>query len=203
MRMATSVAAALLAGLCLLPGGALAGKAKTPAGPAPQPFGLVLGVTGEAEAARLCQAEKGTATARGNVDARPATRGDNDPEGLPNPRAVLVEVAGLPMPGVESTRLGFFDDHLYLIRYRFALQHDARALMDQLKAKYGEPAESTGLVRTYEWRFVDVTLTFRDELVGADTLTFVHDKLQQAMADSSTALRREKLGQKADNQRGF
>lgn len=203
MKTVTTLAGVLLACLCLQPAAALAGKPKAPTAPAPQPFGLVLGATSEAEAARLCQAEKGTATARGNVDARPAARADNDPEGLPNPRAVLVEVAGLPMPGVESTRLGFFDDHLYLIRYRFAVQHDARALMEQLKAKYGEPVESTGIVHSYEWRFVDVTLTFRDEMVGADTLTFVHDKLQQAMVDSSAALWRDKIGQKADSQRGF
>lgn len=203
MKIARFAAGALLASLMALPGAALASKAKAPTEPSPQPFGLVLGVTGEAEAARLCQAEKGKATARGFVDARPATQADNDPEGLPNPRAVLVEVAGLPMPGVESTRLGFFDDQLYLIRYRFALQHDARALMDQLKAKYGEPTESAGLVHSYEWRFVGVTLTFRDELVGADTLTFTHDALQQAMVDASAALWREKLGQKADSQRGF
>lgn len=203
MKVALVPAWALMACLVTLPGVALASKAKASTAPAPQPFGLVLGVTTEAEAGSRCQAEKARATARGLVDARPATQADNDPEGLPNPRAVLVDVAGLPMPGVESTRLGFFDDHLYLIRYRFAVQHDARALMEQLKAKYGDPVESAGMVHSYEWRFVDVTLTFRDEILGADTLTFVHDKLQQDMVEASAAIWRDNLSQKAGSQRGF
>lgn len=202
MKHASPALATLLACLLALPVAAL-GKPKAPTTPAPEPFGLHLGVTTEAQARAALAAEKAQVTARGNVDARPDTQVDNNPQGLPNPRAVLMDVTGLPMPGVESTRLGFFDDHLYQIRYRFALQHDAHALMEQLKAKYGEPTEGGELVHTYEWRFVDVTLTFRDEVLGADTLTFVHDKLQQAMVASSAALWQQQLSSKAGEQRGF
>lgn len=139
--------AALALGLALA--GAVQAKEALPA--PPQPFGLVLGRTTEAEARTLCRQEKAEATARGVVDARPAPGAA--PEPVPNARTVLLDVSGLPMAGLESTRLAFLDDRLYAIAYRFAAGHDARPLLQQLEAKYGKPEEQPGLARRFEWRF--------------------------------------------------
>lgn len=132
MRAVNGWGRALLCLLVLLPDVGMAAKDKAPA---PQPFGLVLGSTTEAQAGAICAAENATATGRGLVDARPASQGDNDPAGLPMTRAVLVDVTGLPVAGVESTRFGFFDDRLYLLQYRFPARHDVRGLLQQLQAK--------------------------------------------------------------------
>lgn len=201
MLVANAGKGVLLCLLLLLPG--LGAAAKDNRAPAPQPFGLVLGSTTEAQAGAICAAENATATGRGHVDARPASQGDNDPEGLPMTRAVLVDVAGLPVAGVESTRFGFFDDRLYLLQYRFPAQHDARGLLQQLQVKYGAPVETPGLAATYVWRFQGVTLTLRDELMGPDTLAFVHEQLQKDLGEASQALYRDFISQKADSQRGF
>lgn len=200
MLVANVGKAALLCLLALLPGVGVAAKDKAPA---PQPFGLVLGSTTEAQAGAICAVENATATGRGVVDARPASQGDNDPEGLPMTRAVLVDVAGLPVAGVESTRFGFFDDRLYLLQYRFPARHDARGLLQQLTLKYGAPVETPGLAATYVWRFQGVTLTLRDELMGPDTLAFVHEQLQKELGEASEALYRASVSQKAGSQRGF
>lgn len=50
-------------------------------------------------------------------------------------RAVLVDVTGLPVAGVESTRFGFFDDRLCLLQYRFPARHDVRGLQQQWQAQ--------------------------------------------------------------------
>lgn len=187
-----------LLGLLALPGLALA-KDKLPA--APQPFGFVLGATTEAQARELCLAEKAGATARGLVDTRPAP--DAAPAPVANPRGVLLEVAGLPMPGLEGTRLGFFDDRLYAIVYRFTAQHDTRLLLQQLEQKYGKPSTPAGLARRYEWRFQDVSLALIDEVQGTDSLVFLHQGLHQALVESSQLLWKQHIGRSMDGQRGF
>lgn len=189
---------AVLACLLALPGLALA-KDKLAA--APQPFGLVLGSTSAAQARDLCLAEKADAIARGLVDTRPAP--DAAPEPVTNPRGVLVDVAGLPMPGLESARLGFFDDRLYAIAYRFTAAHDTRQLLQQLEQKYGKPSTQTGLARRYEWRFEGVTLAVIDEVQDADSLIFLHQALHQALVESSQQVWKHYLDLRLEGQRGF
>lgn len=188
----------VLAGLLALPGMALA-KDRLPA--APQPFGFVLGSTSEAQARELCLAEKADATARGLVDTRPTP--EAAPAPVTNPRGVLIDVAGLPMAGLESARLGFLDDRLYAIAYRFTAAHDTRQLLQQLQQKYGKPSEEVGLARRYEWRFQDVTLTLTDEVQAADTLVFLQQPLYQALMESSRQVWQQHLGRGLEGQRGF
>lgn len=189
---------AVLAGLLVLPGLAPA-RDKLPE--APQPFGFMLGSTTEAQARDLCLAEKADATARGFIDARPAP--DAAPAPLDNPRGVLVEVAGLPMPGLAGTRLGFFDDRLYAVVYRFSPEHDTRQLLQQLVLKYGKPSEQAGLARRYEWRFQGVTLALLDEVQGPDSMVFLHTDLHQALVASSQQAWQQHLARSMEGQRGF
>lgn len=194
----------LLLCLALLPALAQAwGKPAKPLRAAPQPFGLVLGTTTAAQAVALLSAEGARETGRGLVDARPGSSGDNEPDGIPNPRAVLVELEGLPLPGLERARLGFFDDRLYSLQYRFGRDHDGAALLRQLVAKYGEPDEASDFDRRYEWRFDGVTLSFSDPLVGADTLVFAHPATLAAVAASSRAHYENHVRESAAGQRGF
>lgn len=185
--------------LCLGLAGGVQAKDK-PAAP-PQPFGFVLGSTSEADARALCEREKAAATARGQVDTRPAA--DAAPEPVPNPRAVLLDVAGLPQEGVESTRLAFFDDRLYAIAYRFAAAYDVARLLPQLEARYGKPELQQGLSRRYEWRFEGATLVLNDEVRGADTLVFLHTALYQDQLESSQKAWKAWLDRKLEGERGF
>lgn len=185
--------------LCLAMAGTVQGRDRLPA--PPQPFGFVLGNTTEAEARVLCRKDKAEATARGFVDTRPAP--DAAPEPVANPRTVLLDIAGLPMAGLESTRLAFLDDRLYAIAYRFTAAHDTRQLLLQLEAKYGKPEEQPGLARRLEWRFEGATLAVVDEVRGPDSMVFLHTALHAAQVEASQQAWKDYLSRKLEGQRAF
>lgn len=186
-------------GLALGLAGMALAKDKLPA--PPQPFGFVLGSTSEADARQLCTRENAGATARGLVDTRPAP--DAAPDPVPNPRAVLLDVAGLPMEGLASTRLAFLDDRLYAIAYRFAEGFDGARLLPQLEAKYGKPDVQQGLSRRYEWRFEGASLVLVDDVRGPDSMVFLHAALYRAQLESSQQAWKAWLDRKAGSERGF
>ena len=179
-------------------------KAGTNLPAAPTPFGLVLGKTTYADAAAIADAEGATLKGRGNGDAKPSY-GDNDPDGVANPRVVLADFAGLPLDNLEIARMGFFDDALYFIRYTFKQGADFDKLRKQLDAKYGPGRRLNQFGQmdaTYVWQFQGVEMTLKDDFMNGDTLIFIQYAIAAKVAASHKQVYDEHIRKKAKAQRG-
>jgi len=171
--------------------------------PAPQPFELILGRSTLNDARKIWQREGGSITASGYGEAMPAA-GDNNPDGIPNPRVELFDVKGLPIDRLSTARFGFFDGGLYFIEYKFEERADFEKLLLQVTAKYGPPDHTpTGMNRTFEWQFGDVLLVLEDNFMGRDTMSFTHQSTRRAVSASHATVYAAHIKKKASSQRGF
>jgi|GEM_PF-6513596 len=177
--------------------------ANTSGKPAPQPFDLILGRSTLSQARAIWQREGGSVTGNGYGEAMPAA-GDNNPDGVANPRVELFDVKGLPVDRLSAARFGFFDGGLYFIEYKFEERADFEKLLLQVTAKYGPPDHSpAGMNRAFEWQFGDVLLVLEDNFMGRDTMTFTHQSTRRAVSASHAAVYAAHVKKKASSQRGF
>ena len=173
------------------------------AAPAPTPFGLILGQTTEAQAEEIWQKEGASVLPPLYGNAKPSAYRDDDPESVPNKHIVLIDVEGLPLDNLDSARFGFFDGTLYLIKYEFERGMDSSNFLNQLIAKYGKPAASGSSRDTHTWRFPGVTVVFKDEFIGKDSLIFTHTSTLEKATASSQAIYEQHVKTKAQKQRGY
>ena len=168
----------------------------------PTPFSLTLGQSTEAQARDIWQKEGASVLPPLYGNAKPSAYRDDDPESVPNKHIVLIDVEGLPLDNLDSARFGFFDGTLYLIKYEFEERMDSSNFINQLIAKYGKPTAS-GSFREKTWSFPGVTMVFKDEFIGKDSLIFTHDSILEKATASNQAIYEQYVKTKAQKQRGY
>ena len=169
----------------------------------PQPFNLALGKATMSEAEEVWQQQGATVTSKGYADAKPSYS-DNDPEGIANERAVLVDVNGLPLDRLKSARFGFFDNVLYIVKYEFEGGTDFDNLFRQVSSKYGRPQRQGGFGdKFYEWRFGQVLLSLNESFMDGHTLVFLHEPLIRNVKASNSQVYANHVKAKAKSQKGF
>lgn len=171
--------------------------------PAPQPFDLTLGKSTLTETETIWKQQGATAGDRGYGEAKPSHR-DNDPDGVPNERVVMVDTTGLPLERLEQARFGFFDNVLYFIRYHFQGGYDFDKLYRQVSAKYGPPTRRGGFGdEFFEWQFPQVVLTLNKNFFGRHSMMFVHEPTMKSVQASHAEVYARHIKAKAQRQKGF
>jgi hypothetical protein len=167
---------------------------------APRPFELVMGVATTKDAEATWQRMGGTVTKRAYGDAK-RSYVDNDPDGVPNPAVELVDVKGLPLEHLTSARFGFFHGTLYWTKYSFEERADFDKLFLEVTTKYGRPGQQSD--GAYEWHFGPVTLTLKNEFIGADWMVFAHEPTFRNVQASHAAVYAAHIKAKAQQQKAF
>lgn len=172
---------------------------------APTPFGLRFGTTTKQEARALLEREGARIVGEAYLEAKPHAARDEDPEGVPNERGVLIGVAGLLADRVQTSRLGFFDDRLYLLRYVFK-PIDGEKLRRELAELYGTSGKEQGYLpsqKTITWRRGQVSIVLKPGFMEPMTLTYVHDPTMERVLISSDQVYAAHIKRSAAKQKGF
>jgi hypothetical protein len=174
----------------------------------PEIFGMQLGITDFDNAEKTIQKEGGQLTSYNyseiKLNLNTMHKNEDKEDIIVNKEVFLIDFAGLPLDSLVKGRMGFFKNKMYFLYYEFETSLNFNQLEMQVVAKYGKPHRVGGFPdRFLEWRFLNSTLTLKDNFLGNDRMLFTHTKLLKEVNDSNVKLIKEEKSLAYKQQRAF